>query len=266
VANTERLLRLFGRHQVRATFFILGWIARHFPGLVASIQREGHEIASHSFWHRLVYELTPDEFAADLRQSCDSIEQVTGQKITAYRAPSFSITHRSLWALPILADHGITCDSSVFPVRHDRYGIPSARRFAHQPCDARPALWEFPPAVARLAGRNIPVGGGGYFRLYPLSWTVRWLREINVRHQQPFVFYVHPWEVDPQQPHIAAASRVRRWRHRVNLHSTERKLDALLQRFRFGTLSESLASALPSAKSNTGVPAVAAARRSPALP
>lgn len=241
VGNTERLLALFDRHGVRGTFFVLGWVAEHFPALVQTIDRAGHEIASHSYWHRLIYELTPEQFALDLQQSCDVLEQLTGRKVTGYRAPSFSITSRSLWALPILAEQGIEYDSSIFPVAHDRYGIPSAPRFVHRLTRLESDIWEFPPSTTRIAGRNLPVGGGGYFRLYPLSWTASCLRSINVRHGRPFMFYVHPWEVDPHQPRLRASGAIGRWRHCVNLHTTERKLDALLRQFRFGTLSESIA-------------------------
>jgi polysaccharide deacetylase family protein (PEP-CTERM system associated) len=240
VDNTERLLALFEKHRVQATFFVLGWVADRFPDLVRSIHRAGHEVGSHSYWHRLIYELTPAEFQEDLVRSCDVLEQITGVKVTAYRAPSFSITQKSLWALSILADHGIDHDSSIFPVRHDRYGMPSAPRFVHRLPGAAWPMLEFPPSVMRLGGQNFPVGGGGYFRLYPLSWTTWCLRAINARHGQPFMFYVHPWEIDPEQPRIAGAGRLRRWRHFVNLQSTEQKLDALLRRFRFGTLSQAI--------------------------
>jgi polysaccharide deacetylase family protein (PEP-CTERM system associated) len=255
VSNTERLLALFDRHGVRGTFFILGWVAEHFPALVQRIDRAGHEVASHSYWHRLIYELTPEQFAIDLQQSCDVLEQLTGRKVTGYRAPSFSITARSLWALPILAEQGIQYDSSIFPVVHDRYGMPLAPRFVNRLNEVEPDIWEFPPSTARIAGRNLPVGGGGYFRLYPLSWTVSCLRTINALHKRPFMFYVHPWEVDPHQPRVAASGAISRWRHCVNLHTTERKLQSLLKHFRFGTMSESIAAdqlAVPLAASGRG--------------
>lgn len=241
VRNTERLLALFDRHGVRGTFFILGWVADQFPELVKSIDLAGHEIASHSYWHRLIYELTPEQFARDLTRSCDVLEQAIGKKVTGYRAPSFSVTCRSLWALPILAEQGIKIDSSIFPVMHDRYGIPTAPRFVHSRAADSWQLWEFPPSTTRLAGRNLPVGGGGYFRLFPLSWTIGCLRTINSRYGRPFMFYIHPWEVDPQQPRVHASNLIGRWRHRVNLHTTERKLDCLLREFRFGTVTESIA-------------------------
>ena len=235
-----RLLDLLGRHNTLATFYVLGWVAERFPELVRDIQSAGHEIGSHSYWHRLVYELSPDEFRDDLAQSLRAIEDATGQPVTNYRAPSFSITRRSLWALDVLAEHGITCDSSIFPIHHDRYGIPNARPNIHRLDTACGSLWEFPPSVSRVGNVNLPVSGGGYFRLYPFSFTARCLRKIN-RTGQPFMFYVHPWELDPDQPRLHAGSRLSRWRHRVNLATTEAKLDRLLARFRFGTVSQAIA-------------------------
>ena len=235
--GTQRVLDLLARHQTRATFYVLGWIADRFPALVREIDAAGHEIGSHSYWHRLVYDLSPDEFREDLASSLKAIEDAIGKKVIHYRAPSFSVTKRSLWALDILAELGIRCDSSVFPIVHDRYGIPDAKPHIHQIATSAGPLWEFPPSVARVAGVNLPVSGGGYFRLYPLSWTARWLKQIN-RRGRPFMFYIHPWELDPLQPRLSAGSRLSRLRHRVNLASTERKLDVLLGRFRFGQVSD----------------------------
>jgi polysaccharide deacetylase family protein (PEP-CTERM system associated) len=235
-----RLLELLARHNTLATFYILGWVAERFSDLVREIQSAGHEIGSHSYWHRLIYHLSPAEFRDDLVLSLRALEDATGHSVTHYRAPSFSITKKSLWALEILAEHGIACDSSIFPVRHDRYGIPHANRHIHRLETPAGSLWEFPPSVSRIGGVNVPVSGGGYFRLYPLSLTVRCLRQIN-RAGRPFIFYVHPWELDPDQPRLSAGSRLSRLRHRVNLASTEKKLDRLLTRFRFGTVSQAIA-------------------------
>ncbi len=243
VANTHRLLELLDRHAVKATFFVLGWVAHRYPQLVRDIYAADHEIGSHSFWHRLVYEQTPSQFRADLRDSKQVLEDTLGAAITAYRAPSFSITRQSLWALEILAEEGFQFGSSIFPVHHHRYGIPDGKPHIHEVQTTAGALWEFPPAVFRFAGFNLPVSGGGYFRLYPAAVTQKLLAWINRRLRRPFVFYVHPWEVDPGQPRLCAGSRAGRWRHYVNLHSTERKLEVLLERFRFGTLTESIASA-----------------------
>ena len=239
VANTHRILDLLARHDVKATFFVLGWVAERFPQLVRDIHGAGHEIGSHSHEHRLIYDQTPDQFRDDVRRSRDAIQDACGAPITAYRAPSFSITRQSLWALDILAEEGFLVDSSIFPIHHDRYGIPDAQPRFHRINTSGGALWECPPSVVRFYRLNIPVSGGGYFRLYPLSWTVHCLRKINSR-QQPFVFYIHPWEVDPDQPRLAAGSRISRFRHRVNLRTTEGKLDRLLREFRFGRLSREI--------------------------
>lgn len=240
-ANTHRILRLLDQHAVKATFFLLGWVGERYPQLVRDIQACGHEIGSHGYWHRLIYEQTPDEFRADLRRSRDVLQEIIGQPVTAHRAASFSITKRSLWALEILVEEGFLVDSSVFPIYHDRYGIPCAERKLHRLMTASGPLWEFPPSVARFAALNVPVSGGGYFRLYPLWWTVYCLRRINRVQQQPFVCYVHPWEFDTEQPRIHAASWVSRFRQYVNLGRSERKLDRLLRHFRFGRLSDVLA-------------------------
>lgn len=243
VANTRRILRLMARHEVHGTFFVLGWVARKFPQLVKEIRADGHEIGSHSYWHRLVYELSPEEFADDLRQSRAALEDVLGEPVRAYRAPSFSITKKSLWALDILAEQGFEYDSSVFAVYHDRYGIPDANPCLHQlPTDHGP-LWEFPASVLRVARVNVPVSGGGYFRLYPLPATLGFLSYVARSTRQPLMFYVHPWEVDPDQPRLNVGSRKSRFRHYVNLAATESKLDVLLKRFRFGRLSDAVRNA-----------------------
>lgn len=242
VENTHRLLRLLAECDARGTFFVLGWVAERFPGLVRDIHRAGHEIGTHSFWHRLVYEQTPDEFRADLARSCDVLAQIVGEPIRAYRAPSFSITHKSQWALPILAEQGITCDSSIFPILHDRYGMPGARRDIHRLETAAGSLVEFPPAVLGSGRTALPVGGGGYFRLYPWSLTRRCLAYLE-RQNRPLMFYTHPWEVDPAQPRLPAGSWLSRARHYVNLSSTYGKLQKLLTTFRFGPMRDVIAQA-----------------------
>jgi polysaccharide deacetylase family protein (PEP-CTERM system associated) len=244
VANTERVLKLLDSHQTRATFFVLGWVADRYPDLVRSIHNAGHEIGCHSFWHRLAYDLTPDEFTEDLLLGRNALEEITAERVIAYRAPSFSITSRSLWALRILAEHEFSYDSSIFPVHHlpvhhHRYGIPNAKRCPHLITFDGRDLWEFPPSVARRLGLNIPISGGGYFRLYPFWITSRGLRQINEVQREPFMFYIHPWELDPDQPRLSASNRTR-FRHYVGLRSLEQKLTRLLNRFRFGTLSGSI--------------------------
>lgn len=238
VANTERILRLLERHQVRGTFFVLGWVAERFPQLVQAIRQQGHELGCHSYAHRLIYQMTPDEFRADLVRARDAIQQACGETVVAYRAPSFSITQQSLWALEILVEEGFRFDSSIFPIYHDRYGIPDAKAEIHRIDTPAGPLWEFPPSVVRLGPVNLPVSGGGYFRLYPVGLSLYALNRVCRREGRPFVFYVHPWEVDPEQPRLPFASRLSRFRHYLNLASTEQKLDRLLGRFAFAPMSE----------------------------
>jgi len=261
VPNTHRILRILGEYNVRATFFVLGWVADRFPRLVRDIQKEGHEIGCHSLNHRLIYDMTPDEFREDLVTATKVIEEITSQPVTAYRAPSFSITNRSLWALDILIEEGYQYDSSVFPVRHDNYGIPDARRFPYvirhsadtryQPAGHRTtrlpshSLREFPPTTYRTRiwkKWNVPVGGGGYLRLYPLRLSLHWLDHINRIEGQPFACYIHPWELDCEQPRLAAGWKSR-FRHYQNLKTTERKLRRLLLNHRFAPMSQVVAGA-----------------------
>jgi polysaccharide deacetylase family protein (PEP-CTERM system associated) len=239
--NTLRILDLLDRHETKATFFVLGWVAEHEPELIREIQRRGHEIGSHGYWHHLVYEQSQDEFRSDVRLSRDVLQEVIGRPVLAYRAPSFSITKQSMWALEVLAQEGFTMDSSVFPIRHDRYGIPGASPEMHRIDTPAGPVWEFPMSIVRLLGRmNVPVGGGGYFRLYPLRWTLRMLSKINSTYRRSFTCYVHPWELDPGQPRLRAGSRISRARHYVNLSTTEKKLGVLLKTFRFGRLCDLL--------------------------
>jgi polysaccharide deacetylase family protein (PEP-CTERM system associated) len=238
VPNTKRILRLLDAHDVKATFFILGWVAQYYPELVREIHAAGHEIGSHGYWHHLVYRQTPDEFRDDLRTSRDVIEAAIDQRVEIYRAPSFSITEKSRWALDILTEEGFRIDSSIYPIHHDRYGIADAQPGLHQIATPTGPLWEFPPSVVSWKGVNLPVGGGGYFRLYPLPLTIRWLRQINHDAQRPFVFYVHPWEIDPDQPRIDNGSRLSRFRHYVNVSHTERRIEALLEHFRFAPIGD----------------------------
>lgn len=240
VANTQRILELLNQHCVRGTFFVLGWVAERHPELVREIVSSGHELATHGFGHQLVYGQTPEEFRDDLRRSIQILEDGGGRKVIAYRAPSFSITRRSLWALDVLAEEGIQIDSSIFPVRHDNYGVPDAPRVPYLIPRHAGELVEFPPTVVQRLGWNVPASGGGYFRLYPFWLTRRLLRSIAHEQRQSFMFYIHPWEVDPEQPRIAAPWRSR-FRHYQNLGTTLHKLHRLLQTFSFGTVSDVLA-------------------------
>lgn len=239
--NTERLLDLFAAVNVRATFFVLGWVAERFPDLVRRIQAQGHELASHSYDHGLVYDKTPDGFRADLRRARAAIADAAGVEVTGYRAPSYSVVERSLWALDVLVEEGYSFDSSIYPIRHDRYGIPDWPR--HIACLERAGgrLWELPGSTVRHLGMNMPMGGGGYFRLLPYGWTSAGIRRLNHVEGRPAIFYLHPWEIDPAQPRLNAGF-VSRFRHYRNLDQTESRLVQLLQEFRFGTIGEVLAS------------------------
>lgn len=250
VDNTERILDLLAEHEVKGTFFVLGWVADHYPQLVRRIADAGHELASHSYWHRLVYELTPEQFREDLRNSKRAIEDASGVAVDCYRAPSFSITRKSIWALEILVEEGFACDSSVFPIVHDRYGIPDAKTGIHQIQTPSGPIWEFPPSVRRLAGMNLPVSGGGYFRLYPYAFTANSFWRINHQQNEAFMFYVHPWEVDVEQQRMPFAKGATRFRHYVNLHTTEHKLRRLLRGFSFGTISDVLRPYVESTQQN----------------
>jgi polysaccharide deacetylase family protein (PEP-CTERM system associated) len=233
VANTQRILRLLAEYDVHATFFILGWIADRHPELVREIATSGHEIATHGYWHELVYRQTSAEFAADLGQSFDAIGRACSLQPTGYRAPAFSITKQSLWALDVLRDYSIKYDSSIFPLAaHDRYGINDANRFANQ---VHGDLWEFPVSTIRLGKLNWPVAGGGYFRLFPLWLTRRAIYHLNGLGQ-PAVIYLHPWEFDTDQPRIPNAPLLSRFRHYVNIDKTESRLRTLLSKFQFGPL------------------------------
>lgn len=241
VANTRRLLSMFQDCGVTATFFVLGWVADRHPGLVDEIAAAGHELASHGFGHRLVYEQTPDAFRADVRRAKQVIEDRSGQPVRGYRAPSYSITRRSLWALEILAEEGYAYDASIFPIRHDRYGIPDAPRHPYTVAPKGLALTEAPPSTVRVAGANLPIAGGGYFRLLPYGWT-RWgISHLNAVERRPAIFYLHPWEVDPDQPRLRAGA-LSRFRHYRNLHKTETRLRRLLGQFAFGSLGRVLSS------------------------
>ena len=242
IASTRRILDLLDEFSTHATFFVLGWVADRHPALVREIADRGHEIASHGYWHRLVYRQTPDEFREDVARSREAIDRACpGVRVLGYRAPTFSITDASRWAWPILTELGFQYDSSVFPTSlHDRYGISRAERFAHA---VTPGLWEFPLSVYRRLGISLPVAGGGYFRLYPLWLTRRAIASINAQ-PQPANVYLHPWEFDPDQPRVRGLRASARFRHYVNLHKTENRLRSLLTHFRFGTMQRAFASHL----------------------
>ncbi len=242
--NTRRTLELFEEMGVRGTFFVLGWIAEQHPGLVREIVSAGHEVGCHSYGHCCVWRMTRDEFRADIHRAKLAIEDASGQKVVGYRAPTFSIVQKSLWAIEILAQEGFLYDSSVFPVRHDLYGIPTAPRFPFQwVCRDGSSLFEIPPLTARLLGRNLPVGGGGYLRILPM-WYTRWaVRRVRQRDRQALLVYFHPWELDPEQPRLSGKWRSK-FRHYFNLGRMQTRIRELLSQGRFVSLADFLGSQL----------------------
>jgi polysaccharide deacetylase family protein (PEP-CTERM system associated) len=234
--NSHVLLDLLDTYGTRATFFVLGWVAERQPALIQTIARRGHEIAAHGYRHRRIYTQTLAEFQAETYRVKSLLEDILGQPIFGYRAASYSITAQSLWALDVLREAGFVYDSSIFPVRHDLYGIPGYERFCHvRQHGAGSGLIEVPLSTLRLGQVTIPFAGGGYFRLFPYAFT-RWgIRHLNCHEGQPAVVYLHPWEIDPDQPRIQAGS-LSRFRHYVNLRRTLPRLQRLLQDFRFSTM------------------------------
>jgi len=237
--NTRRLLEQFARHGVHGTFFTLGWVAEHHPRLIREISGAGHEVACHGYEHRLIYRQTPEEFRRDLRRAKRVLEDLVGARVEGYRAPSYSITAESIWALDVLIEEGFRYDSSIFPIHHDRYGMPNAERFPHQLRRASGEIIEFPPSTVKLFGVNFPIAGGGYFRLLPYPLFRLGLERINHAEGQPVLFFVHPWEVDPEQP-VIQGSRINIWRHRFHLDRTEYRLERLLRHFRFAPVRQVL--------------------------
>ena len=236
-ANTRLLLDFFDEYSTKATFFTLGWVGERFPKLIREIHDRGHEVASHGMDHQLIYTYERSRFREHTRRSKEILEQASGAAVRGYRAASYSITKRSLWALDELVDAGFIYDSSIFPVVHDLYGIPGAKRFIHvRPTPKGKHIVEFPPTTARVLGRNWPASGGGYFRLYPYALS-RWLLRSVQREQQPFVFYLHPWEVDPDQPRVEVGLKSR-FRHYNNLDQCLPRLRRLLTDFKFSTMHD----------------------------
>lgn len=240
VANTSRLLDLLDEHEVRGTFFVLGWIAERHAELVRAIAARGHEIASHGMSHQQVFTQSPAQFRHETRHSKQLLEDLIQAPVIGYRAATYSITRESLWALDILQEEGFLYDSSIFPVRHDRYGIPDARTVPHAlQTPLGKSIIEYPLTAVRVLGVNVPISGGGYFRLLPYALT-RWgLRRVEAKGR-PIVFYLHPWEIDPAQPRVEGARWRSRFRHYLNLDRTLPRLDRLLQDFRFDTMRDCL--------------------------
>jgi len=241
LASTERVLALLDEFGVKGTFFVLTWNAERHPEVVRRIGAGGHEIATHGYAHRIVYEQTPDQFRNDVERAKKTLEDITGTAVLGYRAPSFSFTQRSLWAPDVLLDLGFRYDSSVFPVRDALYGMPDAQRFPYviRERDGR-RLIEFPITTTPFLGRNLPLGGGGYLRVFPYAY-MRWgMRRVNHREGKPAMFYLHPWEVDPGQPRVKTAGKRGFSSHYVNLARTEHKLRRLLGDFRFAPIRDLL--------------------------
>jgi len=240
VANTHRLLDLLDGHGVHATFFCLGVVAEEEPALICEIHDRGHEVACHGYAHELVYRQTPELFRDEVVRAKGTLEEITGAAVLGYRAASYSITRRSLWALDVLHEAGFAYDSSIFPIHHDRYGIPDFPRFPHRVRGGEgDGLVEFPLTTARLFGRNLPVAGGGYLRLLPAAITYWGVGQVNRREGKPAILYLHPWEIDPDQPRqrVGWLTRVR---HYHNLDRMEARLVGLLERFQFDTAARVL--------------------------
>ncbi|MFT4940016.1 MAG: polysaccharide deacetylase family protein (PEP-CTERM system associated) [Paraglaciecola sp.] len=234
-ANTQRLVDLFAKHDVKATFFVLGWVAERYPELIKNIHAQGHEVASHGYAHRRASEQSRDEFFADVKRSKDHLEDLLGEQIIGYRAPSFSIGYTNEWAFEVLVELGFKYSSSTYPVKHDLYGTPDWPRFAYQRAEG---IVEIPIPTLKILGKQIPIGGGGYFRLYPYS-VAYWLVEKYLqKEKQPYSFYFHPWEIDPDQPRVEGASFKSRFRHYLNLNKMETRLENLLTDFKWGTMRD----------------------------
>lgn len=233
--NVDVILGLLAEHRATATFFTLGWIAERYPAVVRRIVDGGHELASHGYSHHRATEQSHADFRDDVVRAKVVLEQIAGREVQGYRAPSFSIGHANLWAFDCLLDAGYRYSSSVYPVRHDHYGMPDAPRF---PFEVRPGLIEIPVTTSRMMNTNVPTGGGGYFRLFPYPVSKWLIQRVNRLDRKPAMFYFHPWEIDPGQPRIREANAKARFRHYVNLHRNEDKLKRLLSDFRWGRMDQ----------------------------
>ncbi len=238
VANVDKLLELFEKKSATATFFILGWIAERYPELIQRISDRGHEIASHGYSHRMVTKLDRKEFGNDLNQSIEILQDVSGKRILGFRAPTFSVVKQTSWAWEVIRNLGLKYDSSVYPIHHDRYGIPDAPRQKYQPLDDDPDFIEYPMSTLRILGKNIPFGGGGYLRIFPLkftNWAISKLNSENI----PAIIFIHPWEFDEKQP-VLPLGRISKTRHYFNIKNNLLKLDHLLTGYRWTSFEEYL--------------------------
>lgn len=246
--NIERILALLDERQTKATFFTLGWIAERYPQLVRDIVAGGHELASHGYGHERVSDLNPQTFAEDIGRAKKLLEDLGGQAVLGYRAPSFSIGERNLWAFDTLLEQGYRYSSSVYPIQHDHYGMPDSPRFAYP---VREGLLEVPVTTLRKFNRNFPSSGGGYFRLLPYALSRWMIRQVNEIDQQPAVFYFHPWEIDTEQPRVAGIDGKSRFRHYVNIPRTHGRIAQLLSDFAWGRMDEIFLAQPPVAQSLT---------------
>jgi polysaccharide deacetylase family protein (PEP-CTERM system associated) len=268
--QNSNLLLNASRHKpygsVKVTFFVLGWIAERYPELIQRIQKEGHEIACHGYAHKLIYNQSKEEFRKDVKKAKSTLEDIIGDEVIGYRAPSYSIIDKSKWAFEVLLEEGFKYDSSIFPIRHDYYGIPNAPRFpfiihlnkiqnvefsvlnyelktfqnSKFITQNSKFIIEFPISTVRILGQNFPISGGGYFRLFPYPLIRKGLKSINQKQNKPFIFYVHPWEFDVDQPRIKDASNLSKFRHYVNLDKTKDRFKKLLKDFKFSSIKQIL--------------------------
>ncbi|WP_082008498.1 XrtA system polysaccharide deacetylase [Photobacterium gaetbulicola] len=233
-ASTQRILQILDNHNVKATFFVLGWVAENCPQMIKTIAAEGHEIASHGFAHQPANKQSKDAFHIDVARSKNILEALTGKPVYGYRAPSFSIDHSNPWAFEVLQQLGFVYSSSTYPVKHDHYGVPDWPRFKYQ----RPeGITEIPIPTLTKFGKNIPIGGGGYFRFYPYTLSRYLIRSFQQQTGQPYSFYFHPWEIDPGQPKVTNISQKSRFRHYLNLNRMEQRLNRLLQDFKWNSMN-----------------------------
>jgi len=236
--NTLQILDILDEYRVSATFFTLGWVAEHYPKLVREIHRRGHEVASHGYNHRLTYDLSLQEFREDVRRSKALLEDIIGESIVGYRATSYSILKKSLWALDILIEEGFTYDSSIFPIHHDIYGYPEFSRFPvniHR--EGVGDILEIPISTINILGKNIPIAGGGYLRFFPIRFTEWGIHRLNEKEGKPVIVYIHPWELDPKQPRLNGR-RLSIFRHYINMETTSSKLRGLLSKFKFAPINQ----------------------------
>jgi polysaccharide deacetylase family protein (PEP-CTERM system associated) len=230
--NIDRILSIMDAADVKATFFTLGWIAERYPAMVRRIVDNGHELASHGYGHLRASDQTEQQFQEDVGRSKAILEDIAGKPVLGYRAPSFSIGSQNLWALDVLQRAGYRYSSSIYPIRHDHYGMPDAPRFAFYP-KGENGLLELPITTVQMFNRNLPAGGGGYFRFFPYFVSKHFIERVNRRDKQPGIFYFHPWELDPAQPRQHNVGLKTRFRHYVNLHRMEDRLKALTRDFRW---------------------------------